>query len=58
MMYAIKMISDGMMYIPSFIKMDSGVLKLLGEINIQGHIHKQQGDLISLLLFLKIMRVG
>jgi hypothetical protein len=37
-------------YIPSFIKSGSGVRKLLRGIHIQAH--RQQGDLISLPLFI------
>jgi hypothetical protein len=38
--------SDTMTYIPSFIKIGSGIQKLIGG------IHRQHGDRISLLLFL------
>jgi hypothetical protein len=37
--------SDAMIYIPSFIKIGSGIQKLIGV------IHRQEGGLISLLLF-------
>jgi hypothetical protein len=39
MKYAVRMTSGGMIYIPVFIKIGSGVQKLLGGINIQTHIH-------------------
>jgi hypothetical protein len=38
-----------MIYIPSFIKIGSAVQKLMGRIHKQ--THRQEGDLISLLLF-------
>jgi hypothetical protein len=37
--------SGAVIYVPSFIKIGSGVQKVIGG------IHRQQGDLISLLLF-------
>jgi hypothetical protein len=46
MKYAIHMASDAMMYIPSFIKIGSGIQKLIGGY-MQGHRH--YGDHISLL---------
>jgi hypothetical protein len=45
MKYAVKMGSGAMIHIPSFIKIGSGIQKLIGG------IHRQQRDLISLLLF-------
>jgi hypothetical protein len=42
---AIEMGSGAMIYMPSFIKTDSGIQMLMWR------IHKQHGDLISLLLF-------
>jgi hypothetical protein len=56
--YAIETRSDAIIYIPSFIKIGSGIQKLLGEIHIQSdrhththtHTHTEEGDLISLLL--------
>jgi hypothetical protein len=45
MKYAVEMGSGVMIYIPSFITTGSGIQKLLG-----GRIHRQHGDLISLLL--------
>jgi hypothetical protein len=46
MKYAAEMGSDAMIYIPSFIKIFSAIQKLRG-----GGVHRQHGDLISLLLF-------
>jgi hypothetical protein len=43
-------------YIPSFIKTGSAVQKLIGRIHIQ--THREQGDIRSLLIFLKIRKVG
>jgi hypothetical protein len=48
MKYAIEMGSCVMTYIPSFIKIGSGIQKLIGEI----HRHRQHGDRISLLSFI------
>jgi hypothetical protein len=48
MNYVVEMGSDAMIYIPSFIKIGSGIQKLLGEMQIQ--THRQQGNLRSLLL--------
>jgi hypothetical protein len=47
--------SGAVIHIPSFIKIGSGVQKL-----IRGYrdTHRQQCDLISLLYFFKIRRVG
>jgi hypothetical protein len=44
--------SDAMIYIPTFIKIDSGIQKLIGVIHIQIHTQtqRQQDNLISLLL--------
>jgi hypothetical protein len=49
MKHAVQMGSGAMIYIPIFIKAGAGIQKL-----IRGNIqtHRQQGDLISLLLFL------
>jgi hypothetical protein len=47
MKYDAEMGSGAMIHIPSFIKTGSGNRKLIGG----GGDHKQQGDLISLLLF-------
>jgi hypothetical protein len=51
MKYPVQMASSGMMYIPSFINIGSAIQKLIRGIRIQ--THRQQGDLISLLLFLQ-----
>jgi hypothetical protein len=51
MNYAVEMGSGGMLFVPSFIKIGSGVQKLIWE----GYAHRQEGDLISLLLFLQYM---
>jgi hypothetical protein len=45
MKYAIEMGSSAIIYIPSFMKIGSGIQKLIGG------IHRQHGDLISLFLF-------
>jgi hypothetical protein len=55
---AVEMGSVVVIYIPSFIKIGSGIQKILGGIHIHTQTHRQQGDLISLLLFFKIRRVG
>jgi hypothetical protein len=47
MKYDVEMDLGDMIYIPSFINIDSGIQKLIGV------IHRQHGDLISLLLFLE-----
>jgi hypothetical protein len=44
--------SDAVIYVPSFIKIDSVIQKL-----IEG-IHRQRRDLTSLLYFFKIRKVG
>jgi hypothetical protein len=46
------MCSGAEIYIPSFIKIGSGVQKLIGG-DTQTHTHRQQRDLISLLYFFK-----
>jgi hypothetical protein len=56
MKYAVEMGSDAMMYIQSFIKIGSGIQKLIG--GIHRHTHRQQHDLISLLYFFKLRKVG
>jgi hypothetical protein len=45
--YAVEMGSDAVIYVPSFINIGSGIQMLIGG------IHRQQGDLISLLYFFK-----
>jgi hypothetical protein len=44
MKYAVEMGSGAMIYIPSFIKIGSGIQKLIGEI----HTDAQQGNVLSL----------
>jgi hypothetical protein len=46
MKYAVEMSSGGMVYIPSFIQIGSGIQKLMGV------IHRQHGDRISILSFI------
>jgi hypothetical protein len=46
MKYAVEMDSGAMMYIPSFIKIGSGIRKF---IRGDTQTHRQHGDLISLL---------
>jgi hypothetical protein len=60
MKYAVEMGSVAMIYIPSFIKISSGIQKLIGGIyrRTDTQIHRPQGDLISLLYFFKIRKVG
>jgi hypothetical protein len=48
MKYTVEMGSGAMIYVPSFIKIGSGIRKLIG---VDMETHRQQGDLISLLLF-------
>jgi hypothetical protein len=48
--------SGVLIYVPSFIKIGSGVQKLIG--GGYTHTHGQQRDLISLLYFFKIRKVG
>jgi hypothetical protein len=47
MKYVVEMGSGAMVYMPSLMKIGSGVLKLTQEI----HRHRQHGDIISLVLF-------
>jgi hypothetical protein len=49
MKYAVDMGPGAMIDIQSYIKMGSGIRKLIGGIHIE--THRQQGDLISLFLF-------
>jgi hypothetical protein len=46
--------SGAVIYVPRFIKIDSGIQKLIGGI----HTHRQQRDLISLLYFFEIRKAG
>jgi hypothetical protein len=55
MKYAVEMGSGAMMYVPSLIKIGSGIQRLLRG---DTHTDRQHGDLISLLLFFKIRKVG
>jgi hypothetical protein len=48
--------SGAVIYVSSFIKIGSGVQKLIG--GIHRHTHRQQRDLISLLYFFKMRKVG
>jgi hypothetical protein len=48
--------SGAMIYVPSFIKIGSGVQKLIR--GIHRHTHRQLRDLISLLYLFKIREVG
>jgi hypothetical protein len=54
--------SGTVIYVPSFVKIGSGVQKLLmgGEVyrHTHKHTHEQQRNLISLLCFFKIREVG
>jgi hypothetical protein len=50
MKYAVEMGSGAMIYISSFIKIGSGIQKLMGD---DTQKHRQQGDLISLHLFFR-----
>jgi hypothetical protein len=54
MKYAIEVSSGAMIYLLSFIKIGSGIQKLIGGV----HRHGQQSDLISLLLYFKMRKVG
>jgi hypothetical protein len=54
MKYAIEMSSGAMTYIPSFIKIGSGIRKLMGGAHSDT---QQQGYLISLFLFSQIRKV-
>jgi hypothetical protein len=49
MKYAVEMSSGAMVYVPSFIKIGSGIQKFVRRDSL---VHRQHGDLISLLLFL------
>jgi hypothetical protein len=55
--YAVEMGSCAMIYIPGFIKTGFGIQQLTpGEGNSQ--THKQHDDLLSLMWFLKLGKVG
>jgi hypothetical protein len=52
MKYAVEMGSGAMIYVPSFIKIDSGIQKLLGgDTHTETQTRRQHRDPISLLLF-------
>jgi hypothetical protein len=55
MKYDVEVSSGAMIYIPSFIKIGSGIQKLIGR---DSQIHRQHGDRISLLSYLKARKVG
>jgi hypothetical protein len=54
--------SERMIYVPSFIKIGSGIQKILRETHIEIHTHihtqphRQQGDLISVILRITTLR--
>jgi hypothetical protein len=54
MKYAVEMGSRAMICIPSFIKIGSSIDKLIRGI----HRHRQQDDIISILAFFKLSKVG
>jgi hypothetical protein len=54
MKYIIEVGSGAIIYMPSFIKIGSGIQKLIGGIRRHG----KQADLTSLFLFFKIRKVG
>jgi hypothetical protein len=56
--YTVEMELGAMMYTPSYIKVGSGIQNLIGRIDIQTQTHRQEGNLIILLLFFKIWNVG
>jgi hypothetical protein len=49
--------SGAVIYVQSFIKIGSGVQKLIGGYT-DTHTHDQQSNLISLLYFFKIRKIG
>jgi hypothetical protein len=51
MKYTVEIGSGTMIYVPSFIKIGSGIQKLTGG------IHRQHGDRISLLLFFQVKEI-
>jgi hypothetical protein len=48
--------SGAMIYVPNFVKIGSGVQQLIG--GIHKHTHGHQRDLISLVYYFKIRKVG
>jgi hypothetical protein len=59
MKYVVEMGSGALIYIPSFIKIGSGIQKLFGG-GGDSQTNREQGDLISLLyfFFFKLRKVG
>jgi predicted RNase H-related nuclease YkuK (DUF458 family) len=55
MKYAVEMGSGAMTFIPSFIKTGSGIQKLLGG---DSQTHREHSDFISVILLLKIRKIG
>jgi hypothetical protein len=64
MKYAVEMGTDAMVHIRSFIKIGSGIQRLIGEVegftdtDAQKHAHRQHEDCISLVLFYNKRNVG
>jgi hypothetical protein len=50
--------SGAVTYVPCFIKIGSGIQKLMGERYTDTHTHTEQRDLISLLYLNKIRKVS
>jgi hypothetical protein len=50
------MVLGAAIYVPSFIKVGSGIPNLIGRVH--KHTHRQQRNLISLLYFFQIRKVG
>jgi hypothetical protein len=50
--------SGAVIHVPSFIKIGSGIQKLIEGIHRHTHTHRQQRDLISLLYFFKKRKIG
>jgi hypothetical protein len=50
MKHSVVMVSSAMIYIPSFIKIGSGIQKLV--VGIHRYTDKEKGDLITLVLFI------
>jgi hypothetical protein len=55
MKYAVELGSGAIMYIPNFRNTDSGIQKLIPQ---DMQTYRQHSDLISLLYFFKIRKVG
>jgi hypothetical protein len=60
--YAVEMGSGAVIYVPSFIQIGSGIQKLIGGIQTHTHTHThtygQECNLISLIYFFKIRKIG